>query len=143
MASMMEWLDAWLPTDVRGRHGYAIALEEIRQDGSMTLRMEIPGIDPEKDVDVRVDDGVLTVSGQRETSSVTPQRSEFAYGEFMRMVTLPRSVDPDTIRAEYHEGILEITMAVPALEETSRHIPIRHAVPPATQAPSEGPERAA
>lgn len=125
MASMLQWIDTWFPVDLTGRmRAVPLRMEELRQDGSLTLRMEIPGIDPAQDVDVCVDDGVLTVSGQRTESSEGPRRSEFAYGRFLRMVTLPRGVDEDSMKASYHDGILEITMALAAREEALRHIPI-------------------
>lgn len=123
MASMLEWIDTWFPMDLRA-HAFPVTLEEIRQDGSLTLRMEIPGIDPATDMEVRVDDGVLTVSGHRAESEAGLGRSEFAYGERSRMVALPRAVDEDSIRATYRDGILEIRMDVVTSREASRNIPI-------------------
>ena len=123
MASMLEWIDTWFPMDLRA-HAFPVTLEEIRQDGSLTLRMEIPGIDPATDMAVRVDDGVLTVSGHRAESEAALGRSEFAYGEFARMVALPRAADEDSIRATYRDGILEVRMDVVTSREASRNIPI-------------------
>ena len=123
MVSMREWIDTWFPMDLRA-HAFPVTLEEIRQDGALTLRMEIPGIDPATDLEVRVDDGVLTVSGHRAESEAGQSRSEFAYGEFARMVTLPRAADEDSIRAAYRDGILEVRMDVVTSREVSRKIPI-------------------
>jgi HSP20 family molecular chaperone IbpA len=129
---MADVLDALLPLDLMTRnHGFAVRMEEIRADGTLTLRMEIPGINPAKDVDVCVEEGVLTVSGERGESTQTPERSEFSYGRFIRMVSLPRGADEDSIRASYHEGILEITMDTKAHSGTPRHIAVASGRSPA------------
>ena len=125
MTRVMDWIDAWLPTDVAWRnHPLPLRMEEIKQDGQLIVRVEIPGIDPEKDIDIVIHDGSLTVSGRRVESEQTAQRSEFSYGEFMRMVTLPRGVDEESAKASYQGGILEITMATTGVEAAPRHVPI-------------------
>ena len=78
----------------------------------MTL---IPGIDPERDVELTIDDGVLRISARREERLEHKDkdgfRSEFRYGTFVRSVVLPRGVDEDDIKASYKDGILEIRIS--------------------------------
>ena len=125
MAKVMDWIDTWLPTEVSWRtHPFPLRMEEIRQDGTLILRMEIPGVDPDEDIDVVIDDGTLTVSGRRAERDQAAQRSEFAYGEFVRMVALPRGVDEESVHASYQGGILEITMGITDAMTSPRHIPI-------------------
>jgi HSP20 family molecular chaperone IbpA len=74
-------------------------LEDEIKDGNYELRAEIPGVDPAKDVDITVGDGVLTVKAERTEKKETSGRSEFAYGSFIRSVTLPVGADEDAIKA--------------------------------------------
>jgi hypothetical protein len=60
------------------------------KDGSYELRAEIPGVDPAKDVEITVREGVLTIKSERSDKKETNGRSEFSYGAFSRSLTLPR-----------------------------------------------------
>lgn len=125
MAKVLEWIDAWLPTEVPWRNPqFPLRMEETRQDGQVIVRVEVPGINPARDVDVVIDEGTLTVAGRRLASEQTAERSEFSYGEFTRMVTLPRDVDEESARATYRDGILTITMATTGESAVTRHVPI-------------------
>jgi len=121
----MQWWDAWWPADLNWRNQpEPVRMEEYRSDGMLTLRMEVPGVDPDRDMDIHIDDGTLTVAGRRCESEQVPERSEFHYGEFVRRVVLPRGVDEESVKARYHEGILEITMAMPEGTGIPRRVPV-------------------
>ena len=81
---------------------------------NVTLKIEVPGID-EKDVDVRIENNVLTVHGERkfekEEKEENFRRVERQYGSFTRSFTLPNTVDPEKVRANYDKGILKIQLA--------------------------------
>lgn len=125
MTKVMDWIDAWLPGEVSWRnHPFPLRMEEIRQDGQLILRVEVPGVDPDKDIDVAIDRGTLTVSGRRVESDQTADRSEFSYGEFMRVITLPRGVDEESVTASYRGGILDIRMDMDVAKADPRHVPI-------------------
>lgn len=125
MTKVMDWIDAWLPGDALWRtHPFPLRMEEIRQDGQWILRVEVPGVDPDKDIDVAIDRGTLTVSGRRVESEQDVDRSEFSYGEFMRIVTLPRGVDEESVKASYRGGILDIRMDINAARADPTHVPI-------------------
>ena len=72
---------------------------------------ELPGLDI-KDVEIRLDDSVLTIQGERklmrEDKKENYQRVESNYGSFSRSFTMPSTIDRDRIRAEFKNGILEI-----------------------------------
>lgn len=71
-----------------------------------------PGVDP-KQIDVTVQNNLLTVSGERSVQApeqVTFYRRERYDGEFRRVVTLPEDIDPDQIKASYRDGILHVTI---------------------------------
>ena len=83
-------------------------------DHNITLKIEVPGIE-EKDIDVRVENNVLTVRGvrefEREEREENFRRVERQYGSFTRSFTLPATADPNQIQANYEKGVLKITVA--------------------------------
>ncbi len=98
------------------RSRLAPPIDAHRTDDGMVVRMEVPGIPPDK-VEVSVHDGVLTVSGEREaTSDVSDDawiRRERVWGAFERTFTLPDGTNPDDIKADYQHGVLELTIPHP------------------------------
>ena len=88
-------------------------------DSDITVKVEIPGIDP-KDVDISITGDVLTLKGEKkeekENTGKCYHRVESSYGSFKRVITLPASVDVDKVTAEGKNGILEITL--PKKEES-------------------------
>ncbi len=95
----------------------AIRLEESVQDHTLVIRAELPGIDPEKDVEVTVADGVLTIKAHREDTSQgstdTSYHSEFRYGSMLRRIALPDGATEADVRATYKDGILEVRTPLP------------------------------
>jgi HSP20 family molecular chaperone IbpA len=112
---LMDWFENLLPSDVawRGLDRATIKVEEFTRDGRFVVRAELPGIDPEKDVDVSVTDGMLTIRAERREEHTEERRSEFVYGRFVRTLTLPSGVDESAITAEYKDGILEVSVPMP------------------------------
>ena len=92
---------------------WAPAVDIYEQDGNIVVKAELPGVDP-KDVDVRVENNTLTLSGQRKIDNEVKQenyhRVERAYGTFTRSFTLPSALDQDKIKAEYKDGVLKVTL---------------------------------
>ena len=80
---------------------------------SIQLKLEVPGIE-EKDLDVKVENNVLTVSGERkfekEEKEENFRRVERRYGSFTRSFTLPNTVNPEDVSANYENGILKIKL---------------------------------
>ena len=89
------------------------------------VRSELPGIDPEKDVEITVDDGVLTVKAERREEKKEGGRSEFRYGSFTRSITLPTGADEDNVAASYRDGILEVRTPI---KEATKAEPKRIAI---------------
>jgi HSP20 family protein len=79
----------------------------------VTLKIEVPGID-EKDIDVRIENNTLAVHGERkfekEEKEENYRRVERQYGSFTRSFTLPNTVDPENIQANYEKGVLKIKL---------------------------------
>jgi HSP20 family protein len=82
-------------------------------ENSVVVTAELPGVTGE-DVNLNLQEDVLTLSGKREPKSDQPnmswQRRERAYGTFSRAVQLPFRVDPDKVQARFNDGILEIEL---------------------------------
>lgn len=93
-------------------------IEEFADDHDLVVRAELPGIDPEKDVDISVEDGILRISATREERSEDDRpdgyRSEFHYGTLMRSFRMPEGSSEDDVRATYKDGILEVRVPIPA-----------------------------
>src|SRR5271165_3423152 len=91
---MVDWLEApW--TVLRPITGHPIRVEDFIEDGKYVFRAELPGVDPEKDLEITVSGGILTVKAERRGESTSKHHSEFHYGTFGRSVTLPASADED------------------------------------------------
>jgi HSP20 family protein len=103
---------------------HLIRVEDEMKDGNYELRAEIPGVDPEKDVDVTVRDGLLTIKAERSEKKESNGHSEFSYGSFMRSVTLPPGADEDAINASYDKGILTVSVPVSAVAATEKHVAV-------------------
>jgi HSP20 family protein len=102
------------------------AVDVTEEEARYVLRADLPGFE-EKDIDVRVLDGVLILSGKREPSTEEKQgtvtQAERRYGSFCRKFALDFAVDESTIEASYKSGVL--TVALPRKEATKpRQIPI-------------------
>jgi len=92
---------------------WAPVVDIFEHQGNIVLKAELPGVDP-KDVDVRVENNVLTLRGERkldtEVDKESYHRVERSYGAFSRSFTLPTVVDTEKIQAEYKDGVLRVTL---------------------------------
>jgi HSP20 family protein len=115
-----DWFDTELPL----RMAHLIRVEDTVTEQEYTLRAEIPGLDPEKDVEVKVANGLLTIHAERKQEERTATRSEFRYGILQRTVRLPVNAAADKITARYDRGVLEVTVPLTADEPGTRQIPV-------------------
>jgi HSP20 family protein len=94
-----------------------IKIEECKEGDSLVIRAELPGVDPDTDIELEVLDDSLVISanksGSHEETKDHVHRSEFRYGSLTRSVPIPNGVDESKIVATYKDGILEIRMALP------------------------------
>lgn len=83
---------------------------------SVEMYAFVPGLDPAS-IDVQLEHGVLTIAGERadDLSSVQPQATvqinERFAGRFKRVVSLPDDIDPESVSANYRDGVLHVTVA--------------------------------
>lgn len=93
---------------------FAPRVNIAEDDNHVVMEFELPGMGKD-DIKVAVKDGVLSVSGERQYRDEKKEknyiRTEMRTGSFCRSFTLPKTIDPDQIKADYKSGILELTLA--------------------------------
>lgn len=103
-----------------------IPVDEYQEDGFLVVRAEMPGIDPDKDVELTVTGGVLHIKAERHEEEHKEGtgyvRQEMQYGSFTRTLPLPYGVTETDIKASYKDGILEIRL--PSVLAHGTKIPI-------------------
>jgi HSP20 family molecular chaperone IbpA len=108
--------------------GFTPAAETVRDGEDAIVRLELPGLDFEKDVTVEVDRGRLVVRGERrdERSEEWDGRSlrEVRYGSFYRSFVLPEHVSADDLSATYDAGVLTVRVAGAYAGNQARRIAI-------------------
>ena len=93
---------------------WAPAVDIYETENEIVVKAELPEVKKEN-VKVTLEDNILTVRGERnleaETKRENYHRVERRYGEFVRSFTLPAIIDPATIKAEFKDGMLRVTMS--------------------------------
>ena len=89
------------------------SLDVSETPSTVGVRMDVPGMNSEE-IDIRLANGVLTISGERkeemEEKGRTFHRVERSYGSFSRSITLPAAVAEDKVEAQYNDGVLTVTL---------------------------------
>uniref|UniRef100_E6VGQ5 Heat shock protein Hsp20 n=1 Tax=Rhodopseudomonas palustris (strain DX-1) TaxID=652103 RepID=E6VGQ5_RHOPX len=104
-------------------------LEIAEDDKQLTIAAEVPGLD-ENDIEVLLDDGVLTIRGEKTSSTEAKDKqfSEHFYGKFERRIPLDAMVADDQVNASFKNGVLTITLPkVETPPSTAKRIEIRKA----------------
>jgi HSP20 family protein len=119
-------------TPWRDRHegpgSWVPAVDVFTRDNDLVVRAELPGIDPEKDVDISFQDGMLTIRGERRHENRDEGdgmiRIESSYGSFQRSIMLPEGVREKDIHATYQDGILEVVVPKAGELASAKKIPV-------------------
>jgi HSP20 family protein len=119
------------PTPGNGGNGglrrWLPAMDLVETDEHFVLKADLPGL-AEDDVNIEVEDNVLTISGERKAEHEDKRegyvRVERAYGSFRRSLTLPEGVDPETVTASFDKGVLEVRIPKPE-ERKPRRVAIQ------------------
>jgi HSP20 family protein len=115
---LVDWFEEPFLT-LRPYLGQPIKVEEYVEDDHFMIRAELAGIDPEKDVEVTVGSGYLTIRAERHDKTEGKHRSEFRYGSFSRSLALPVNADEDAVTASYSHGILTISVGLKTEEKAA------------------------
>ncbi len=102
------------------------AIESYVDVDRLVVRADVPGVAP-KDVEVRVDNGVLTIRGSRSAAAIEERRNfihrEIKYGTFERAISIPKGVQQEDISAVCRDGVLELTIPLRAV--VVRRVPLQ------------------
>ena len=126
---LADWLEAPWTGPPPFMAAQTFRVEEVAQDNRYVIRAELPGLDPDEDIEVTVDGRNLTIQAERRQEDSGPSRSEFRYGSLTRLVRLPARVDPKDVTARYERGVLEVSVPVRNVPEGTR-VPIEQADDP-------------
>ena len=123
------WRDLWSDRAMFGQPGWAPEIETFRRGDALVVRADLPGLE-KADVNVEIDNGVLSISGERCEDHTEDRdgfyRSERSYGQFYRALPRPEGVSDEQCEATFKDGVLEVTIPIPKQRERSgKRIPIR------------------
>jgi HSP20 family protein len=105
-----DW--AYRSLDDRRAEKWIPPVDIVETDGSLRLMVSLPGM-IEKEIDLKIEGQVLTIRGDRksqESDGYVIHQAESHYGAFSRSFTLPDSIDLESIKADYKNGILTVTI---------------------------------
>ncbi|MBM3505240.1 MAG: Hsp20/alpha crystallin family protein [Alphaproteobacteria bacterium] len=113
----------------RGEAFLSPALDVTESDNAVHIAVDLPGMS-EKEVEVSVSDGILTISGERKTEKDEKKKHyhliERSYGKFVRSLTLPNDVDAEKVEAVFKNGVLDITVPKrPEAKKASKKIEVK------------------
>ena len=110
-----------------GAQRWVPAMDLMEAEDHFVLKADLPGL-AEEDVSIEIQDGTLSISGERKAEHEERQRGwyrlERSFGRFSRSLTLPEGVDPDAVQAEFNQGVLEVRIPKPE-ERKPRRVSIR------------------
>jgi HSP20 family protein len=124
------WSDVFRPVLFWPGHVLdTMRVEEFSENGAEVVRAELPGLDPDKDLETSVVGDMLRIDTQRREDEKTEGRDyvrrEHRYGTYHRDVPLPKGISQADIKASYKDGILEVRIPIAAPEpEVAKKIPV-------------------
>jgi HSP20 family protein len=112
-----SFFDTPTPANGAALRRWVPAMDLIETETDFVLKADLPGMS-ESDVNIELEDNVLTVSGERKSDHEERKagfyRVERSFGSFRRSLTLPEGVDPESVKATFDHGVLEVTVPKPA-----------------------------
>jgi HSP20 family protein len=124
---LVDWLESPWAGPPQFTAAQSFRVEEVARDNRYVIRAELPGLDPERDIEVTVDGSTLTIHAKRRQEDSGPHRSEFRYGSLTRLVTLPVKVDAKDVTARYEKGVLEVSVPAPGVRPEGIRVAIEKA----------------
>jgi HSP20 family molecular chaperone IbpA len=105
-----------------------LLIEQFVAYGHLVVRAEVPGVDPDRDIEIRVEDHVLHIRAERREAPAAAQRNEFRsdfrYGAFARSIPLPAGAMESQVQAICDNGILDIDIPIDLDHQPSNSVPV-------------------
>ncbi len=149
MRRMFDDMERMLDTDVFGdldvstrALGWAPRIEISQREDKLVVRADVPGV-PQDQIQISTEGDALVIEGERVLAREQQEDvwcSECAHGWFRRVITLPQGADPEKAQARYENGVLEVTIPVPATQTRARRIEIQGGAGQQGQTSSQLPE---
>ena len=134
LREVTDWMDrSTSGTPSRAGQGrqstvWAPAVEVVQKDNNLIVRADLPGIEP-NDVKLEVENDMLVIQGERKQEHTEERegwhRSERVYGSFYRAIPLPEGAKTEQAKAEFKNGVLEVTLPVEQAKPNRRQIHIQ------------------
>ena len=124
---LVDWLESPWAGPPQFTAAQSFRVEEVARDNHYVIRAELPGLDPERDIEVTVEGSTLTIHAERRQEDNGPYRSEFRFGSLTRLVTLPAKVDAKDVTARYERGVLEVSVPAPEVRPEGVRVVIEKA----------------
>jgi HSP20 family protein len=123
----------WTPAPIwRGANAglWAPDIDVFQKDDQLVIKADLPGLRKDE-VSVEIADDAVTIQGERKTERQEDRegyfRSERSYGSFCRVIPLPEGAMTDQAKANFHDGVLEVTLPAPPQATKSRKLEITEA----------------
>lgn len=104
------------------------AADVLTRGDDLVIRVELPGIDPDRDLEITVEDNMLHIRGERQESQEEKGegfiRRETSYGSFERALQLPSNVKTEDLKASYENGILEVVVPRGSAKRASQRVKV-------------------
>ena len=106
-------------------HTIRPTIDMRRQNGDLVVTVELAGIDPERDLDITIEDDVLLIKGEKTEEAESKDEDRFIrerrYGAFERRIALPDGIEPSDVKASYDNGVLTVKVPVPTPSQPQPH----------------------
>jgi HSP20 family protein len=114
---LQDMIDRFGLSPVAGDFTRKPSTDVYRENGTLVLRVELPGIDPATDLSIDVEDSVLHIKGEKKVERELDKADRFIkerrYGLFERTLMLPEGVEADAVTATYEKGVLTVEVPLP------------------------------
>lgn len=100
-----------------GEFPWKPSTDVYRENGTLVMKAELPGIDPKTELTIDVEDDILHIKGEKTVEQESEEADRFVkerrFGSFSRELMLPEGVDPGAITASYDNGVLTVVVPLP------------------------------
>lgn len=123
-----RWFGGWPEQLTSAFDENWMRVEQFRDGAEEVIRAELPGIDPDNDVEITLEHDTVRIHAHRRQEEKVEEkhryRSEFRYGSFTRSIPLPAGASEEDVKATYTDGVLEVRVPVSEEKASARRIPI-------------------